>query len=94
MIASIAAELGPWSWWIIGLVFLGLEILIPGVFLLWVGLAAIVVGILSFPLWSTAFWGWQIQLLVFAVLALAFALIGRRISASNSESDQPCSTAA
>jgi membrane protein implicated in regulation of membrane protease activity len=34
-------------------------------------------------------WGWQIQLLVFAVLALAFALIGRRISASNSESDQP-----
>jgi membrane protein implicated in regulation of membrane protease activity len=89
MIASIAAELGPWSWWIIGLVFLGLEILIPGVFLLWVGLAAIVVGILSFRSGACAFWGWQIQLLVFAVLALAFALIGRRISASNSESDQP-----
>jgi membrane protein implicated in regulation of membrane protease activity len=70
MIASIAAELGPWSWWIIGLVFLGLEILIPGVFLLWVGLAAMVVGVLSFPLWGTAFWGWQVQLLVFAVLAL------------------------
>jgi regulator of protease activity HflC (stomatin/prohibitin superfamily) len=49
-----ASELGPWSWWIIGLVFLGLEILIPGVFLLWVGLAAMVVGALSFPLWDMA----------------------------------------
>jgi hypothetical protein len=53
------AELGPWSWWIIGLVFLGLEILIPGVFLLWVGLAAMVVGALSFMFWDMAFWGWQ-----------------------------------
>ncbi|MEM5474513.1 NfeD family protein [Hoeflea sp. AS60] len=89
MIAGIITELGPWSWWILGLVFLGLEILIPGVFLLWIGLAAIAVGALSFPLWGMAVWGWQLQLLIFAVLAIAFALVGRRISGSNLESDQP-----
>jgi len=89
MIASLVAELGPWSWWILGLIFLGLEILIPGVFLLWIGLAAIVVGALSIPLWGAAFWGWQVQLLIFAVLAVALAILGRRLSGSNAESDQP-----
>lgn len=89
MIASLVAELGPWSWWILGLIFLGLEILIPGVFLLWIGLAAIVVGALSIPLWGAAFWGWQLQLLIFAVLAVALAIFGRRLSGSNAESDQP-----
>ena len=89
MIAAVAAELGPWTWWIVGLIFLGLEILVPGVFLLWIGLAAIVVGAASFPLWGMAFWSWQAQLLVFAVLAVAFALIGRKLAGSNAETDQP-----
>ncbi|MCC0036926.1 MAG: NfeD family protein [Hoeflea sp.] len=89
MIAGLVSELGPWSWWIVGLVFLGLEILIPGVFLLWIGLAAIVVGALSLGFWTAEFWGWQLQLMIFAVLAIAFALVGRRISGSNTESDQP-----
>ena len=89
MIAGLVTELGPWSWWIIGLVFLGLEILIPGVFLLWIGLAAIVVGAVSLAFWNAAFWGWQLQLMIFAVLAIAFALAGRRISRSNTETDQP-----
>lgn len=89
MIAGLVTELGPWSWWIVGLVFLGLEILIPGVFLLWIGLAAIVVGAVSLGFWNAEFWGWQLQLMVFAVLAIAFALVGRRISGSNAESDQP-----
>lgn len=89
MIAGLVAELGPWSWWIVGLVFLGLEILIPGVFLLWIGLAAIVVGAVSLGFWTAEFWGWQLQLMVFAVLAVAFALVGRRISGSSTESDQP-----
>lgn len=89
MIADLAKELGPWTWWIIGLVFLGLEIMIPGVFLLWVGLAALAVGAISFPLWNVAAWTWQLQFFVFAVLAVAFALFGRRLSASSAESDQP-----
>lgn len=89
MIAALISELGPWSWWIAGLILLGLEILVPGVFLLWIGLAAMVVGAMSFPLWGAAIWSWQTQMLVFALLAVAFALVGRRISRSSEESDQP-----
>lgn len=89
MISGLATELGPWSWWIIGLVFLGLEILIPGVFLLWIGLAALVVGGLSLLLWDMAAWNWQLQFLIFAVLSLLFAMVGRRVSNSGGESDQP-----
>ncbi|MBC7281506.1 NfeD family protein [Hoeflea sp.] len=89
MIAALALELGPWSWWIVGLIFLGLEIVIPGVFLLWIGLAAMVVGAMSFLLWGADLWSWQTQMLVFAVLAVALALVGRRISGSNTETDQP-----
>ncbi|MDF1607891.1 NfeD family protein [Hoeflea sp. YIM 152468] len=89
MIVALATELGPWTWWIIGLLFLGVEILVPGVFLLWIGLAAIVVGAISLAVWGADFWGWQLQLLVFAVLAIGFALAGRRISSASAESDQP-----
>ncbi|WP_420407230.1 NfeD family protein [Hoeflea sp.] len=89
MIRAIALELGPWTWWILGLVFLGLEILVPGVFLLWIGLAALALGALSLMMWDMAIWGWQLQLLVFAVLSIGFVIIGRRVSNAAGESDQP-----
>ena len=90
MVRSILAELGPWAWWVLGIVLLILEVLLPGVFLVWIGIAAIVTGALSLLLWGQAFWMWQVQWLVFAVLSLAAALIGRRIvSARGEASDQP-----
>ncbi len=90
MIQTLVNEIGPWSWWILGLLLLGAEILIPGIFLIWIGLAAIVVGAISFVLWDSAIWGWQVQLLVFAALSLVSALIGRRIMASrDDDTDQP-----
>ena len=85
MLQALVAEIGPWSWWILGLVLLGAEILIPGIFLIWIGLAAIVVGAISFILWDSAIWGWQVQLLVFAALSLISALIGRRIMAGRDD---------
>lgn len=89
MIAALANELGPWSWWIVGLIFLGLEIVVPGVFLLWIGLAAMAVGAMSFLLLGADIWNWQIQMLVFAVLAVVLAFVGRHISRSNTDTDQP-----
>ena len=90
MIQSIVAELGPWAWWVLGIVLLILEVLMPGVFLVWIGIAAIVTGGLSLLLWEQAFWSWQAQWLVFAVLSLIAALVGRRIvSARGERSDQP-----
>lgn len=90
MIYDLVSGLGPWSWWILGLILLAAELAAPGVFLIWIGAAAIVVGALSLMLWSTNFWGWQIQWLLFAVLSIGFALAGRRFYAGrNQTSDEP-----
>lgn len=35
-----------WGWIVVGVILVGLEILVPGVFLLWVGLGAIAVGLI------------------------------------------------
>ncbi|HEV7249049.1 MAG TPA: NfeD family protein [Shinella sp.] len=90
MIERIVAELGPWAWWVLGIVLLILEVLMPGVFLVWIGIAAIITGALSLLLWETALWTWQAQWLVFAVLSLIAALVGRRIVSTRGQtSDQP-----
>ncbi|QCI96992.1 NfeD family protein [Agrobacterium larrymoorei] len=78
MIHKLVADLGPWSWWIFAAILLVAELAAPGVFLIWIGAAALVVGALSLALWGTAFWGWQVQLLLFAVLSVTFAIAGRR----------------
>ena len=35
---------GPWSWFVIGLVLLALELVVPGGYFLWLGVAGIVTG--------------------------------------------------
>ena len=67
--------LGAWSWVILGLCLCGLEVLAPGAFLIWVGLAAIATGVVAMllPMATAA------ALLVFAALSVAFAILGYRI---------------
>lgn len=90
MMARIAAELGPWAWWVLGIVLLTLEVLMPGVFLVWIGIAAIITGALSLLLWETAWWVWQLQWLVFAALSIVSVLVGRRLVLSDSKkTDEP-----
>ena len=47
MIAELIARLGPWAWIILGVVLIGLELPAPGVFLVWLGLAAIATGLID-----------------------------------------------
>ncbi|PWK71709.1 NfeD family protein [Aminobacter sp. AP02] len=90
MIASIVDELGPWNWMLLGFILLTMEIFAPGVFLLWIGIAALIVGSVSLLLWDAAFWSWQAQILAFLVLALASAYIGKQIVRGRGDvSDQP-----
>lgn len=90
MLSAFLTEFGPWSWWIFGLALLAAELLMPGVFLVWIGLAAIAVGALSLGLWNTTIWHWEVQMLVFAVLSVIFVLVGRRFYArADHNSDQP-----
>jgi len=70
--------LGTWNWLIFGFVLMALEVGAPGVFLFWLGLAALLVGLLSFVLHPT----WQTQLLMFAVFALIAVPVWRRLAKS------------
>jgi membrane protein implicated in regulation of membrane protease activity len=65
--AEMFVTLGTWNWLIFGFVLMGLELLAPGVFLFWLGLAAMLVGLLLFAINPA----WQTQLLMFAVFAVA-----------------------
>ena len=90
MIERIVLELGPWNWMAFGLVLLILEILVPGIFMLWIGIAAIVVGALSLLLSDTALWTWQLQVVAFLALSLVCAYVGKQLTAkSEDSSDQP-----
>lgn len=90
MIASLLSELGPWNWMVLGFVLLALEILVPGVFMLWIGLAALVTGALSLLLWSAGFWTWQVQVVVFLILSLVAAYAGKKVvTGKGDQTDQP-----
>lgn len=90
MLHRLILELGPWNWMVLGFVLLVAEILIPGVFLLWIGIAALLIGAVSLVLWDAAFWTWQAQVLSFLVLALLSAYAGKRFFNGRREnSDQP-----
>ncbi|MBL8584323.1 MAG: NfeD family protein [Rhizobiaceae bacterium] len=82
-------ELGLWNWMVLGLALLVLELLLPGVFLLWIGIAALLTGALTLQLWDVPFWTWHIQVLVFLALSIVSVVIGRRIINQRDESDQP-----
>ncbi|ATN35456.1 hypothetical protein ACO34A_16760 [Rhizobium sp. ACO-34A] len=90
MLSRMIIELGPWSWWLLGLILLAAELLLPGVFLVWIGIAALITGTLSLLLWEVSLWTWQIQLLLFAALAVISTLLGRRfLSTGHNVSDEP-----
>lgn len=74
------------GWLSIGLLLCIAEMIVPGVFLMWLGIAALLTGLVVFlvPIPLAA------QLAVFAVLAVASVYIGRRWSASGEiPSDDP-----
>ena len=66
MIANIVAALGSWSWFVLGLILLGVEVAAPGFFFLWFGVAAILVGLSALVI----DWPWQTQMVGFVVLSV------------------------
>jgi inner membrane protein len=70
------AMLGPWAWIAGGVLLVGLEVLAPGAFMLWLGIAALLTGALLFVLPMP----WEATALVFALLAVGSVLLGRWLS--------------
>ena len=74
-------SLGNWNWLIFGFILMALEVFAPGVFLFWLGLAALLVGLVSFVVHPS----WQAQLLMFAVFAAAAVPVWRRLARGRSD---------
>lgn len=76
-----------WYWWVLAVVFLGLEIMITGFFFLWLAVAAFVVGALVLLMPAMVF---DVQLLLFSLLAIAAVIGWWRYGYSKSQtSDHP-----
>jgi hypothetical protein len=83
--SEMFTTLGTWNWLIFGVILMALELIAPGVFLFWLGLAALLVGLLSFGFDLS----WQIQILMFAVFAAAAVPLWRRLARSHVVADSP-----
>jgi inner membrane protein len=77
----------PWLWFIVAALLLGGELLLPGVFLLWLALAAALTGIIDLALDLS----WTVEIVVFAVASLGLVLASWRfvMAQRRPKSDQP-----
>ena len=73
-ISSIFLDLGAWNWLILAGLFFALELAAPGIFLIWFGIAAAVVGGLALVFDVS----WQVQLVLFAVIAVVAVVLARK----------------
>ena len=78
---------GIWFWWIVAGILLLVELLTPGVFALWLALAAASVGIADY----FTDLSWQLELLAFAGFSLVFVYFARPWYSKSKlqNSDQP-----
>ena len=68
----------------LGLILLGIEVVVPGFFFLWFGIAAILIGVSALLI----DWPWQWQVLGFVVLSVIAALVGRRFAGNPDVDDR------
>ncbi len=84
----MAEFLDSYGWFSLGMLLLIAEVIIPGIFLMWFGLAALLTGVID---WLIPGLSWQIQALAFAVLSVGLVFgvrpyIGLEL---NKETDRP-----
>lgn len=75
----------PWIWIIAGVLLCAAEILAPGAFLIWIGAAAIGVGLIDFLYPLSMAW----SVIAFSAFAIAAVLVGRRLYGAEEETAQP-----
>lgn len=75
MIEYLATHLVYWHWLTAAIILIAAEAFMPGAFLLWIGLAAGFIGVLTAFMPITIEW----QLTIFAILCPIMAILGRRV---------------
>ena len=68
----ISKLLGSYGWWVLALVLIAAELIAPGYFLLWIGLAAVVMGLIMLILPGL---GFLVQAVIFAVLSILICFV-------------------
>ena len=63
-----------WTWYLLALLLFAVEALSPGRFALWLGFAAVLVGVVA----SVARWPWPAELLALAAFAVLLVPAWRR----------------
>jgi membrane protein implicated in regulation of membrane protease activity len=76
-----------WGWFVVAAILMAAELVMPGAFMLWLGLAAAATGLVNL----FVVMDWPYALLLFAVLGVVFAWIGRQLAAraDAGDKDQP-----
>ncbi len=81
------ADLQFWHWWILAAVLAGIEALAPGMFFIWFGAAAGLVGLAALVVPGL---GWEWEAVLFVLLAAAAVFVGRRFLRRRApETDDP-----
>ena len=81
------SELQFWHWLIAGALLAGLELLTPGVFLIWLGIAAFITGAVT-AIWPAL--DWRYAVIIFGALSVASVVIAFRFRRIRSpETDRP-----
>ena len=76
-----------WHWWIFAVILMVLEISMPGVFFVWLGISAILVGFIVLVVPALMF-EWQV--LIFSAISTATVVLGRMYVKNHPiESEQP-----
>lgn len=73
MFGEIEAGFSFWSWLIFGVILMAIELFMPGVFVVWIGLAAVISGII-FSIFTDLTLSYQ--LLTFAILSIICVILG------------------
>jgi inner membrane protein len=68
------ANLQFWHWWILAALLAAVEAMVPGMFFIWFGAAAAIVGLAALVVPGL---GWEVEVVLFAVLAAVAVYIGR-----------------
>ena len=83
---TLIGSYGPWVWIVAGVVLLAIELVVPGGFFLWLGVAGIITGLASLfqPI------DWPFQFLIFGGLSLILIVAWMRyFKGRDQQSDRP-----
>jgi len=80
MTISFFDEITFWHWLIAGVILIAFEMVAPGVVFMWVGIAAILTGVIA---WASPQLSFEWLLIIFAVLSVVSVVSGRRYLKGN-----------